>query len=67
MADRTPVIAGIALDLVDHRLGLRLRATREDDVRALARELLRRDLADAGVRPGDDERLAFQILHGAPT
>src|SRR5262249_24032542 len=57
--------AGVALDLLEHRRGLVLRAAGEDDVRTAPRELLRGDLADAGVGAGPDEYLVRQIVgHG---
>jgi len=56
-------VTGRPLDLVDHGLGLRLRPTREDHVGPRARELGRRDLADPGVRAGDDEGLVRELVH----
>ena len=51
------LVAGLALDLVDDGLGLVRRAAREDDVVPGPRELARGDLADSGVRAGDNEGL----------
>src|SRR5204863_3574232 len=60
-------VAGLAFDLLDHGGGPVRRAAREDDLRAGARELLRGDLADAGVRAGHDEGLVCELGlgHGA--
>src|SRR5262249_5687353 len=59
------VVAGLALDLIDDGFGLGLRAACEDHVRTLPSDLACGDLADPGVRTGDDECLASERLrHG---